>query len=132
MFEGSGDDGTWTSSDWTYYYANRNELWNNPSSWLNPDEEAGWDLFVLHVERLASHYSADQHDQFVRDFGLVFAGLSTTGSWLSTALAAKEGHGDYDYLYESNAGLAEKYQDDVHIGENAVVDPRSWTKKASC
>jgi hypothetical protein len=119
MFQGSGDDGAWTSDDWIYYYAHRDGLWNGTEQWLNPDELAGWDLFALHVERLASNYSADQHEQFVRDFGLVFAGLSTTVPWWVTAMDAADGAGEYNYLHEGNEGLPEKYQDSVHPGENA-------------
>ena len=119
MFSGSGKDGAWTYLDWQYYYSHRDGLWNGTEQWLNPEEVAGWDLFALHVERLASHYSADEHEQFVRDFSLVFAGLSTTVPWWVTAMDAKDGAGEYSYLHEGNEGLAEKYMDSLHLGENA-------------
>ena len=76
MFLGSGEDGVWTRSDWEYYYGHKSELWNDPSKWINPDAETGWDLFALQTERLASHYDSSEMDQFVQDFSLVFGGIS--------------------------------------------------------
>lgn len=113
MFQGSGENGSWTSDDWVAYYANRDDFWNDPTLWLNPDDVAGWELFVLHVERLASHYSANQREQFVRDFGLVFAGLSATAPWHQTSLNAVDGSGEYNYLHEGNAGLDKMFLDDL-------------------
>jgi hypothetical protein len=120
MFMGSGVNGAWTFLDWQYYYANRNTLWANPSSWMrNPDEEQGWDLFVLHVKRLASHYSADQTDQFVDDFALVFAGISPSRAYLSNVRVSLDGNADYGYLNEGLAGLDDAYIDSIHEDENA-------------
>lgn len=121
MFQGSGEDGAWTFDDWADYYENRSALWANPSSWKNPDDEVGWELFTLHVTRLAQHYSADQsgRDQFVEDFALVFAGLSGTRYWASTAWGAMDGSGEYNYLNYTNEGLNGMYLDSLHDAENA-------------
>ncbi len=120
MFKGSGRNDAWTTEDWNYYLDNQSGLWAGQTPWRNPDDVTGWELFALHTERLASKYSLNQREQFVRDFALVFAGMSTTKTVHETALyAATHGHGEYDYLNEGIEGLQDQYQDSNHIGENA-------------
>jgi RHS repeat-associated protein len=118
MFKGSGKDGAWTTEDWNFYLDNYNRLWRGRTPWKNPDEVTGWDLFALHTKRLASQYGSDQKDQFVRDFALVFAGMSATNSWTEAALDAQSGQADYQYLVEGNQGLPEEYLDDLKSDEN--------------
>ena len=119
MFKGSGKNSIWIKSDWDFYLDNQTTLWIGKTQWKNPDDETGWDLFALHTRRLASNYSIHQKGQFVRDFALVFAGMSSTKPLTETAWNAQGGHGEYQYLVERNDGLEEKYLDDLHIGENA-------------
>jgi hypothetical protein len=118
MFKGSGKDGAWTTEEWDFYLDNYNRLWRGRTSWKNSDDVTGWDLFALHTKRLASQYDADQKDQFVRDFALVFAGMSATNSWTEAAWDAQSGHADYPYLHEGNQGLPEEYLDDLKPSEN--------------
>jgi len=112
MFLGSGENGAWTTKDWDYYLDNYNDLWNGDTTWINPDSETGWDLFALHAERLASNYSPDQADQFMRDFGLVFGGISVSGSWVKAAWDARHGP-TIQLLYEGNQGLSPQFTDSL-------------------
>lgn len=119
MFLGSGKNGKWTREDWDFYLDNYNQLWAGDVSWKNPDDVTGWDLFALHVERLASQYGEDQKEQFVRDFGLVFAGMSSTDGWVGISWdAAMQGHGDYPFLNEGNDGLDNQYLDSLDPAQN--------------
>lgn len=119
MFLGSGKNGKWIGEDWDFYLSNYNDLWNGDVAWKNPDSVTGWDLFALHVERLASHYSADQEEEFVRDFALVFAGMSSTDGWIEVSWdAAMQGHGDYPFLHEGNDGLDGRYLDELDPASN--------------
>jgi hypothetical protein len=104
MFSGSGPNGTWTASDWEIYYKYRSQLWGKPELW-DSNGPSGWDLFLLHVQRLISHYSPEQRDQFVRDFGLVFAGIPSEPDFVSAAWSVKYGPEDLQYLYYTNNGL---------------------------
>jgi RHS repeat-associated protein len=113
MFLGSGEDGVWTRSDWEYYYGHKSELWNDPSKWINPDAETGWDLFALQTERLASHYDSSEMDQFVQDFSLVFGGISQEESWTGAAWDARHGP-TLPFLNEGNDGLASAYIDTLN------------------
>jgi hypothetical protein len=111
MFSGSGENGDWTAGDWEYYNAHRSDLWNNPELWdRGLDSETGWDLYALHANRLASHYGPGERDQFMRDFGLVFAGIPYQGSFESAAWSVKFGP-NLPYLGYSNNGLNSKYID---------------------
>lgn len=111
MFKGSGKDDAWTRDDWNYYLDHQKDLWAGEDPWWNPDDVTGWDLFALHTKRLASQYNADQEEQFVRDFALVFAGMSTTNHWAQAAWNAIDGSTDYPHLIEGNDGLPEQYLD---------------------
>jgi RHS repeat-associated protein len=74
IFLGSGADGTWTEANWTFYTANRADLWSGAQSW--PGEMVpGVERFAVHVQRLASEYKPDEGDQFVAAFGFVWAGV---------------------------------------------------------
>jgi hypothetical protein len=127
MFRGSGPNGSWTNKDRDYYEKNRADLWEDPSTWINPDSVNGWDQFALHVKRLASHYAPDAKGQFVRDFGLVFAGIPGSLSWEDAILATNGGPAvmgtfkgeEYrSYLHYSTSGLNEAYIDDLTAGED--------------
>lgn len=109
VFSGSGPNGLWTASDWEYYYANRDRLWEDPESWINPETVAGWDLFVLHVKRLAAHYAPGQQNQFVTDFGLMFAGI-TDEHFVIASIKASNGP-DLPYLSYTNEGLDSDFFD---------------------
>jgi RHS repeat-associated protein len=113
MFLGSGKDGKWTTEDWNYYLDNYNNLWRGFTPWKNPDDETGWDLFALHTKRLSQQYSADQEEQFVKDFALVFAGMSARDHWTVAAWNAADGVTDYYHLEEGNTGLPEVYLDSL-------------------
>ena len=110
MFLGSNPDGSWTSADWLRYYSNRSAYWSKPELW-DPDGPVGWELFALHVERLASHYSPAQRDQFMRDFGLVFAGIPSQSSFASASWSVRYGAKELQFLGYSNEGLPAKYLD---------------------
>jgi RHS repeat-associated protein len=116
MFRGSGKNNDWISTDWLYYYQNRNDLWKNPGLWINPDSEKGWNLFVLHVRRLASYYTIDQKDEFVRDFALAFGGIPYYKSTDEAAMDAAHGPAVYNgsfrsYINEGLEGLDTGYLD---------------------
>lgn len=81
-------------------------------SWLHPDPVRDWEAFALHVERVASHYSVAEKDQFVRDFALVFAGMDTTKSFLGAAWGSRN-RTELPFLMEGNNGLAEEYIDSI-------------------
>ncbi|MDZ7844617.1 MAG: RHS repeat-associated core domain-containing protein [Anaerolineales bacterium] len=126
VFRGSGINGTWTKSDWEYYCKNRNSLFFSPQQWkIKPDSEIGWDLFALHSGRLASHYSLNEKTKFVRDFALLFAGISSKGHWLPQAISSYKGpavrmsnpKSDRSFVYYKNTGLASEYLD-VDVAQN--------------
>jgi len=118
VFRGSGMNGTWTKSDWEYYCDNRDYLYYHPSKWkINQDGEIGWDLFALHAERLATHYSPIEKSQFVRDFALLFGGIPSKGFWLTQAIVSFEGppvrmpgpDEVRSYVHYRNDGLPKRY-----------------------
>jgi RHS repeat-associated protein len=117
VFEGSGKNGNWSAEDWKYYYSHRDELWQRPSSWKNPDSEMGLDVFALHVERLATHYSSTEKGQFVEDFALLFGGLSKYKSWPEAAFDARHGP-TLPFLNEGNEGLRPGYIDSLNPTDN--------------
>jgi hypothetical protein len=98
VLNGSGTDNNWTLDDWTYYYSNRQGIWDDPTSWINPDPSGS---FSIHVQRLANTYSANERDQFVRDFSLVFGGVPSGVSWVKAALSVQ--HGPHDLLFLNNS-----------------------------
>lgn len=112
IFSGSGSNGEWIDDDWKYYYANRSDLWADPELWdRGSDSEIGWGLYALHAGRLASHYGPGERVQFMRDFGLVFAGIPSQGSFESAAWSVKFGPKDLPYLNYSNVGLNGRFID---------------------
>ena len=113
IYKGSGDDGSWTAEDLDYYIKNRDLVWKDASKWKNPDTETGWDLFALHVQRLASNYDLVQQRQFVEDFSLLFGGISQDKSWPAAAWEAMHGP-KLPFINESNDGLAPRYLDSEH------------------
>jgi RHS repeat-associated protein len=117
VFKGSGEKGTWTADDWSFYYNHREQLWNDPSTWKNTDSSEGWDLFVLHVERLASNYSSSEKGKFVEDFSLLFGGISQYKSWPEAAWDARHGP-VLPFLNESNSGLSSEFYDSLNPNEN--------------
>ncbi len=117
IFQGSGKNGAWTTKDWDYYLKNYTGLWRGDTEWINPDSETGWDLFALHVDRLSANYSFDQEDQFMRDFSLVFGGISANGSWEGAAWDAKDGP-TLPFLTEGNQGLPSQYIDSLSPSAN--------------
>ena len=106
---GSGENGAWTAEDWDYYHENKQAIWNDPSCWKNPDPN-GWEGFTAHVERLLSHYEAEDEDQFVRDFALMFGGISSEKHWASAALSVAHGP-NLPFINEGNDGLSSQYID---------------------
>jgi len=107
---GSGPNGSWTYEDKHDYFYNRNGIWGKPESW-DPNGPRGWELFALHAGKLAANYSANQRDDFVRDFGLVFAGIPSRGGYLSASMSVKHGPSDLSFLAYSNDGLPSEYLD---------------------
>jgi RHS repeat-associated protein len=101
----------WTDADWIYYYSNRHDLWDNP-----PGDVTFPDLF----QRLSSHYSSDQQNQFVNDFALMFGGFPTvTQSPANAALLSSGGKGPpLDYLNVTNRGLIGPFIDSQRPGFN--------------
>jgi hypothetical protein len=116
IFKGSGFNGEWTLDDWTYYYAHRDNLWSGKVNWIH-QEKSGWSTFAAHARRLASYYGSGRKDQFVRDFGLVFGGISSDGSWTSAAWEARGGP-KLPFLHEGNNGLSSLHVDSKRPGEN--------------
>jgi hypothetical protein len=110
IFKGHGKDGEWVTEDWNYYKQNRDDFWSGKIQWEEPGVIPGWDAFALHVERLAK-FSTDEY-QFMRDFGLVFAGISATGTWFSAAIDARNGP-TQTFLNEGNGGLVPQYLDSL-------------------
>ncbi len=110
IFSGSGSNGSWTYEDKYRYFTNRHSFWKDPEAWDSSGPK-GWGLFALHAGRLASHYSSSQKDIFVRDFGLVFAGIPSQPEFAEAALSVKNGPDALQYLGYSNDGLPSKYLD---------------------
>jgi RHS repeat-associated protein len=99
---------SWTAADWRYYYENRDVLWGNPS---------GDDTFPELVNRLLSHYSAEQKEQFVNDFALIFAGIPTVSSSPYSAAWASRNRPPLPIFAISDNGLQPFYLDSQG-GEN--------------
>ncbi|HVN53756.1 MAG TPA: hypothetical protein VMT46_05450 [Anaerolineaceae bacterium] len=118
MFLGSRKNNSWTVDDWKYYYGHKDELWNDPSSWVNPDNKTGWDLFALHVDRLSSHYSSSEKGQFTEDFALAFGGIPRSAPWPQAAFGVKNGPKTLNFLHEGNDGLDSHYTDTLSPNDN--------------
>jgi hypothetical protein len=117
IFAGSGEAGAWTTEDWSYYLDHRGDLWSAPETWINSEGASGWQGFATHVERLASHYGPGDKEQFVRDFALVFAGISCETSWYQAALEARGGP-LLPFLNEGNGNLGAPYHDSLAPNDN--------------
>ncbi|MCC6187565.1 MAG: hypothetical protein IT318_00910, partial [Anaerolineales bacterium] len=116
IFLGSGESGEWTTDDWNFYFNHRDELWAHPDRWINADG-SGWEGFAVHAERLGSLYGPTGKEQFIREFGLMFAGLNYELSWYESAIEAAGGP-ELPFLSEGNTGLASKYKDSLTPGDN--------------
>jgi hypothetical protein len=80
IFQGGNADGTWNDEDWSYYSANREQLWTGQLPWKRGDSgERGVESFVDHLEKLSSHYNDNEKGAFVDAIGLFWAGLRTGG-----------------------------------------------------
>jgi len=113
VFEGSGKDGTWTEEDWGEYLNNRDMYWDKPSLWAKSEDES-WESFATYVQKLASYYDFSitaQKDQFVRDFGLLFGGISSANNWEKAAIASAHGPEISPILNLSNKNLGNDYLD---------------------
>jgi RHS repeat-associated protein len=119
MFPGSGKDNTWTHKDWEYYISNMTDLWTGGKEWYINGAEYGWDLFAQHVGKLASFYSDDEKDLFVRDFGLAFAGISYKKDLDDALWDARNGPTGDMYIRELNDGLNEQYFESA----NGIIEP---------
>jgi len=108
-FIGTRPNGTWTASDWKRYNANRDKFWAQPNKW--DDSSKSWETFAMHVERLASHYDASQKDQFVRDFALLFGGVSYDDLWTQAAMDSAGGPEIEPIMNEGSQGLNSDYTD---------------------
>ena len=111
IFPGSGPDGSWTHKDGYRYFRNRGMFWGQPELW-NPDGPRSWELFASHADRLAANYSANQRDEFVRDFALVFGGVSSREDFTSAALGSADGP-KLPFLTYSTEGLPSIYEDSI-------------------
>lgn len=110
IFSGSASDGSWTYTDQYRYYTNRSSFWGQPESW-DRNGAKGWELFASQASQLAAAYSPAARDEFVRDFGLAFAGIPSQSSFVSAAFGVKNGPGQLTFLNYSNDGLLSKYLD---------------------
>jgi RHS repeat-associated protein len=117
MFLGSGKNGQWTADDWEYYNDHRQDLWEHPGTWLHPDA-SGVEGFAVHSGRLASQYKDSEKSQFMRAFGLVFAGIPYDRPWFSAAWSVRHGPHDLTFLNESNQGMSSGYLDSDDIASN--------------
>lgn len=118
--QGTGNkDGLWSTQDWQYYYANEDGLWSGNTPWIIPEEQ-GWNTFAAHVDRLSQHYRNNRREQFVRDFGLLFAGIRYDTSWQDAVWEVRGGH-TLRFLNEGTQGLPPEYLDTV----NAVTHPEN-------
>jgi RHS repeat-associated protein len=117
IFRGSGPNGSWTYSDWKWYYENHDELWKGDLQWRNPDPP-GWNTFANHVERLASHYTPAQSDQFIDDFALIFGGVDTTKPWPLAAIGSAR-HPELPFLPEGLQGLSSEYLDSSKLANQS-------------
>jgi len=121
-YRGSGPDGAWTDDDWEWYTNNRDPLWAGKKFWRNDDQSPGLDRFIAHVGILASYYTDDERDQFVRAFALLYAGIPYSCSWQRAAVSIgigsrplggglREGMDSWHVDYMDSAVLA---QDQTH------------------
>jgi hypothetical protein len=118
IFKGSGAKGAWIADDRKDYYLNRGKYWDRPSTWKSNNEPKSWDTFAHHVGNLAKHYKIDQKDQFVRDFALVFGGVSTAADTWPVAGIHSMGGPPLPFLKEDNQGLPEEYLDSLDLIAN--------------
>ena len=110
VLEGSGENGTWNAEDSEFYYANKDNIWAEVSKWKNK-ESSEWNGFADHAERLASHYTPEEEDKFIRDFALVFGGVPIGLTWDEAAVSVALGPGQFTPLGESNTGLRQEFID---------------------
>jgi hypothetical protein len=107
--KGSNSNGTWSYSDYKYYRKNREDIFSNPGKWVNPDEK-GQEGFVKQVERLADHYGANQKEEFVNDFALLFGGIPTfNNNWVAAAFSVAGGPKNLRFINEGTEGLAPEF-----------------------
>jgi RHS repeat-associated protein len=85
IYKGSGPDGAWTDADWQWYTTHRDDLYRGRENWRSDDQEAGLDRFIEHVGKLATYYTDDERDQFVRGFALLYGGIVYSAGWKSAA-----------------------------------------------
>lgn len=111
IFSGSGNGGSWQTEDWEYYYENESDVWEGKDQRYSI-EFSSWDDFAGHVAKLLSIYSSNDPDLFMRDFALMFAGISYDLPWYEAAIEAATGP-VHHFLPESNNGLPERYIDSL-------------------
>jgi len=116
ILRGSGSGGKWTHEDWRFYSENRDEIWNGEIAWTNPDTP-GWEGFSIHVERLATLYGEGEDEQFLRDFALVFGGISYDTPWGVAAYESRHGPAQ-PFNHEGNQGLDPDYLDSLGRRQN--------------
>ncbi|MFV0643699.1 MAG: hypothetical protein ACK5NN_04260 [Sphingomonadaceae bacterium] len=108
IFLGSGENGSWTESDWIRYGGDKDNFWSGGSDWPDADSPSV-DRFAAHVDRLASYYSADEDREFVKAFGLIYASFpygrpfSSLASMAQTA-AVNARFSEFPPLNEGEAG----------------------------
>jgi hypothetical protein len=109
---GHGKNGSWTVEDREYYYENRADIWSYGATDKRYAKEfTSWNSFANHVDKLESIYSSgSSKDLFVRDFALMFGGISADIPWPIAAIEAMT-KPPYDYLPEKNTGLPDGYLD---------------------
>ena len=107
---GGGANGEWTIDDWVKYYEHRDDYMKYELQWY--DHPTGWEGFATAVENLASHYSDMEIGQFVRDFGLLFAGIPEDVSWAAALAYVSGGPNMVDLFFcgaDNNDGLNSQY-----------------------
>ncbi len=120
IFKGSNKDGSWNWKDRYYFSNNRDDIWNDPSLWLNPDPE-GWEGFATRVERLSSYYTENEKEKFLRDFSLIWGGIPNDNNFMIAGISVAGGPHEVGFLNENNKGL--RY--DLTDSKNGALDNQS-------
>lgn len=115
LFMGKGDDGSWTSDDWTQYKRQKNLLWSGKEAWKAENTISNFDRFIVHLRRLADQYGnrPERASRFSRAVGLIWGGIAYD-TWVAIALT-RAAVGDHLFqLHEGTEGWITKYVDDAN------------------
>ncbi len=115
LFAGSGENGSWTTDDWGFYYANRDRLWRGLQHWPGAPAPS-LERFIGHLNSLAAYYQTGEEDRFVSAVGFIWAGIPPLGERNMTGflvgIDAQAADRRFPFLNEGIAGWNDDLTDD--------------------